>query len=64
MSSTGKCGYCHSTLAGHNNGAINVNPNGAGLCGGNFTFTGTTTGKNVTCSNVSCHSGKKTPNWW
>jgi len=59
-----KCGKCHAGAA-HNNGVINTAPSGYADCGGgNFTITTVTAGSNVTCSNVSCHSSKVTPNWY
>ena len=64
------CGKCHHPAAGvsetadHRNGTIDVNPQGNGNCSGNFTVNVITSGSNVTCGNVKCHSGKTTPNWW
>jgi len=61
-----KCGRCHYNQgANHRNGSVNVAANGSPDCGGtDFTITVVSTGSNVTCSNVACHSGKDTPNWW
>jgi len=59
-----KCGKCHSGGT-HKNLSVDVAGNGNNYCGtGDFTVTVNTTGSDVTCSNVSCHSGKATPNWW
>jgi len=59
-----KCGLCHSGGT-HQNGTINVVGSGNGAClGANFTVSVVTTGVSVTCSDVSCHNGIKTPNWW
>jgi len=59
-----KCGKCHSGGT-HNNGTIDIAGNGNNYCGtGNFTPNVNTSGSDITCSNVSCHSGKTTPNWW
>ena len=61
-----KCGKCHAdVIANHQNGTINVVPNGFAACGsGNFTFNNITTRRAVTCSNVECHVDKTTPNWY
>jgi len=70
---TNKCGLCHKGTgvystwkANHINGTRNVISTGRGhnACGGDYTITVVTSGSNVTCSNVDCHSGKVTPNWW
>jgi len=59
-----KCGKCHSGGV-HHSGTVDVAGNGNNYCGvGNFTPNVTVPGSNATCSNVSCHSGKTTPNWW
>ncbi|MBI5190894.1 MAG: hypothetical protein HZA22_09480 [Nitrospirae bacterium] len=61
------CGKCHNnTLDKHKNGLKDCAPgDGLGACGGEFTLTVTTTGSDVTCSNVACHgSGGTTPNWY
>jgi len=66
MSDTTKCGKCH-TGATHMNGTRDVSSTGIGYnnCGtGDFTINVNTSGSDVTCSNVSCHSGKTTPNWY
>lgn len=61
---TTKCGKCHSGGT-HNNGVVNVTAIGNNYCGaGNFTVNVIATGTNVSCSNVACHSGRTTPNWW
>ncbi|MBI5695948.1 MAG: hypothetical protein HZC51_09470 [Nitrospirae bacterium] len=59
----GSCNTCHSGGT-HRNGTADVAGNGNGNCGGNFSITVTTPGSDATCSNVKCHSGKTTPNWW
>ena len=61
-----KCGKCHANvLVNHQNGTMNVTPNGYAACGsGNFTFNNITTRRVITCSNVSCHTDKTTPNWY
>lgn len=59
-----KCGKCHGTGT-HNDGAVDVAGNGNNYCGvGNFTINVTVSGTTANCSNVSCHSGKATPNWY
>jgi len=59
-----KCGKCHSGGA-HVNGTVDVVGSGNNYCGtGDFTINVNTTGSDVDCSSVSCHSGKTTPNWW
>ena len=61
-----KCGNCHSAGT-HWNGQVDVSDtHSLGYCPapGSYTFNPTTRGSNVSCSNVKCHSGKETPNWW
>jgi predicted CxxxxCH...CXXCH cytochrome family protein len=59
------CGRCHAAST-HRSGAVEVSDTHTlGLCSGtSFTFTATTPGSDVSCSNVSCHNGRTTPNWW
>jgi|GEM_PF-6015769 len=67
-----KCGMCHYTAnystqhMAYPNGPVPLNTTNAGYaqCGGNFVFNQSTSFSRVTCSSVSCHSGKKTPNWY
>ncbi len=61
-----RCGKCHPNVpSNHQNGTINLSPNGYAACGGgNFTINQTVTRTTVTCDNVLCHTGKTTPNWW
>ena len=61
-----KCGKCHADVpANHQNRTIDVTPNGYAACGtGNFTFNNITSRRLVTCSDVSCHTDKTTPNWY
>ena len=65
---TGAAGACYKCHGGgtHWNGKIDVitTGKGYGYCASDFTFNNISTGKKVTCSNVQCHSGKTTPNWW
>jgi len=66
IADTTKCGKCHSG-ATHRNGSVETASTGIGYnnCGtGDFTINVNTSGSDVTCSNVSCHSGKTTPNWY
>jgi predicted CxxxxCH...CXXCH cytochrome family protein len=66
VNNTGKCGKCHKGLkTNHNNGTTNLNSAGVGYgyCSADFTITVNAPG-DVKCSNVKCHSGKITPNWW
>jgi hypothetical protein len=61
-----KCGQCHKGVT-HRNGSgfAHLSSAGNAQCGtGTFTVNVTTPGSNTTCSNVSCHSGRTTPNWW
>jgi len=59
-----RCGKCHSGGV-HKDSTVDVNGYGNNICGtGDFTVTVNTPGSDVTCSNVKCHSGNVTPNWW
>ncbi len=61
-----RCGKCHVYDPNHKSNTVTLQGNGNAACGGgNFTINVTTSGSNVTCSNVRCHaSNRSTPNWW
>ncbi len=63
-----KCGKCHAG-ATHMNGTVNVaDSNSLGQCNStSFTYNNISsnpTNRIVNCSNVSCHFGRTTPNWF
>jgi len=63
---TSRCGFCHAGGT-HRNGTIDVSSAGRGYNNcttTDFTINVNTSGSDVTCSNVSCHSGVDTPNWY
>jgi hypothetical protein len=66
VGSNNKCGLCHGGGTHRNSsGTVNMRAaTGYGKCEGEFTITVTTSGSDATCSNVKCHGGKTTPNWW
>jgi predicted CxxxxCH...CXXCH cytochrome family protein len=66
-----RCGKCHYNSLGdesnHKNGTKDVAANGSAACGPatEFTINVNTSGSDVTCSNVKCHTANtNTPNWW
>jgi hypothetical protein len=66
-SDVNKCGLCHGGGT-HLSGRVDKNPSSNTAYGydgvGTFSIVSSATAPTMTCTNVACHSGNPTPNWY